>query len=85
VVVIAHRPSALAGVDQLLIMGNGQAQAFGPKDEVMKALAPKLVEIPKTQTRAGSSEHSGHGAEGHGGNFAAGHLGTAINIAGAGA
>jgi ATP-binding cassette subfamily C protein len=85
VVVIAHRPSALAGVDQLLIMGNGQAQAFGPKDEVMKALAPKLVEVPKTQARTGGGENSGRGAEGQGAVFGAGHLGTAINIAGAGA
>ena len=36
-IVIAHRPSALAGLDQLLVMGAGQAQAFGPKDEVLRA------------------------------------------------
>ncbi|PDT11440.1 type I secretion system permease/ATPase [Rhizobium sp. J15] len=35
-VVIAHRPSALTAVDQVLVMGNGQMQAFGPKDEVLK-------------------------------------------------
>lgn len=43
-VVIAHRPSALAGVDQLLVMQAGRQQAFGPKDailrEMMKAAAP---------------------------------------------
>ncbi|MDR6671028.1 type I secretion system permease/ATPase [Rhizobium sp. 1399] len=33
--VIAHRPSALIAVDKLLVMGNGQMQAFGPKDEVL--------------------------------------------------
>jgi ATP-binding cassette, subfamily C, bacterial PrsD len=35
VVVIAHRPSAIAGVDLLLVLKQGRAQAFGPKDEVL--------------------------------------------------
>ena len=35
VVVVAHRPSAIAGVDLLLMMNQGRAQAFGPKDEVL--------------------------------------------------
>lgn len=35
-VVIAHRPSALAAVDTVLVMANGQMQAFGPKEEVLK-------------------------------------------------
>jgi ATP-binding cassette subfamily C protein len=39
-IVIAHRPSALAGVDLVLILANGQAQAFGPKDEVLKKVTP---------------------------------------------
>ena len=34
-VVIAHRPSAIAGVDLLLAMKEGRAVAFGPKDEVL--------------------------------------------------
>jgi PrtD family type I secretion system ABC transporter len=34
-VVIAHRPSALAGVDLVLVMQQGRALAFGPKDEVL--------------------------------------------------
>jgi ABC-type protease/lipase transport system fused ATPase/permease subunit len=33
--VIAHRPSAIAGVDLLLAMKEGRAVAFGPKDEVL--------------------------------------------------
>jgi PrtD family type I secretion system ABC transporter len=40
-VVIAHRPSALAGVDFILAMANGGIQAFGAKDEVLrKVLRP---------------------------------------------
>lgn len=36
VVVVAHRPSAVAGVDQLLVMRGGRQHAFGPKDVVIK-------------------------------------------------
>ncbi len=36
VVVIAHRPSALAGIDLVLILADGQVQAFGPKEEVLR-------------------------------------------------
>ncbi len=38
VLVVAHRPSALQGVDQMLALGNGRMQAFGPKKEVMEKL-----------------------------------------------
>ncbi|MER9632373.1 type I secretion system permease/ATPase, partial [Mesorhizobium sp. M0296] len=34
-VVVAHRPSALASLDQVLVMTNGRVQAFGPKNEVL--------------------------------------------------
>jgi ATP-binding cassette subfamily C protein len=47
-VVIAHRPSALAGVDKVLAMANGQLQAFGNKEDVLrKILAP--VPAPASQ------------------------------------
>lgn len=36
VVVVAHRPSALAGVDLILVMNEGRMQGFGPKDEVFE-------------------------------------------------
>ncbi len=39
IIVVAHRPSALAAVDHLLVMNQGRAQAFGPKDQV----AAKMV------------------------------------------
>jgi ATP-binding cassette, subfamily C, bacterial PrsD len=35
VIVVAHRPSAIACVDMLLMMAQGRAQAFGPRDEVL--------------------------------------------------
>lgn len=34
VIVVAHRSSALAGVDQLMVMNGGRMQAFGPKEEI---------------------------------------------------
>jgi ATP-binding cassette subfamily C protein len=46
VVVIAHRPAALAGVDLVLAMANGQSQAFGPKEEVLR----KVLQSPKVVT-----------------------------------
>ena len=44
VVVVAHRPSALAGLDTLLVVTEGRVQSFGPKEEVLKAVTrPALV------------------------------------------
>jgi ATP-binding cassette, subfamily C, bacterial PrsD len=39
VVVIAHRPSAIAAVDTILVMKQGEAVAFGTKEEL---LSPRL-------------------------------------------
>jgi ATP-binding cassette, subfamily C, bacterial PrsD len=48
VIVIAHRPSALAGVDQVLVMAEGRVQSFGPKDEVLsKVLRPVPAPEPR--------------------------------------
>ena len=58
VVVIAHRPSALAGVDLILLMTDGKAQAFGPKDEILaKLFRPTGAPVPEagTQVAAGAS------------------------------
>jgi PrtD family type I secretion system ABC transporter len=60
-VVVAHRPSALAALDQILVLANGRAQAFGAKDEVLGAMsrpktghAPPLKIVPSTEA-AGAS------------------------------
>jgi PrtD family type I secretion system ABC transporter len=53
VIIVAHRPSALAAVDHVLAMARGSQQAFGPKDEVLARLvrpeppAPLKI-VPKT-------------------------------------
>ena len=44
VIVIAHRPSALAAVDMVGVMQNGKLAVFGPKDEV---LASQLKSVQK--------------------------------------
>ena len=44
VIVIAHRPSAIAAVNKVLVMKDGQQMAFGPKEEVLqKVIAPVQV------------------------------------------
>jgi ATP-binding cassette subfamily C protein len=44
VIVVAHRPSALASVDLVLVLAKGNVVSFGPKDEVLpKVLAPTVV------------------------------------------
>ena len=35
VIVVAHRTSALAGVDQLMVMTDGRVQALGQKDVLL--------------------------------------------------
>jgi PrtD family type I secretion system ABC transporter len=46
VIVIAHRPSALAGIDLLLVMAEGRMQSFGPKDDVLSKV---LRSVPASQ------------------------------------
>lgn len=41
VIVIAHRPSALAGLDLVMVMAQGRQQAFGRKEEVLAKKRPR--------------------------------------------
>lgn len=46
-IVVAHRPSALAAVDHVLLLIDGRQQAFGPKDAVLSKLArPGASAVP---------------------------------------
>jgi ATP-binding cassette subfamily C protein len=45
-VVIAHRPSALAAVDLVLMLADGRMQVFGPKDQVFKRVLRPTVVAP---------------------------------------
>lgn len=49
-IVIAHRPSALAAVDQVLVMTGGEAKAFGPKEQVLRPAAQPAPAPVKTTT-----------------------------------
>jgi PrtD family type I secretion system ABC transporter len=48
VVVVAHRPSAIAGVDYILVMAKGRQQQFGPKEEVLTRVAQPPQAAPRT-------------------------------------
>lgn len=55
-VVIAHRPSALAGVDLVLVLAEGRMQAFGPKDEILaKILRPAMAPAAAQAAAGGAS------------------------------
>ena len=56
VIVIAHRPSALSGVDHVLVMREGKLQTIGAKDEVLSKLmrTPVPVAAPVRATFASS-------------------------------
>lgn len=55
VIVVAHRPSAIAAVDQVLVMEGGRAKAFGPRDEVLS----KTLKSQHGANRAARSTEQG--------------------------
>jgi ATP-binding cassette subfamily C protein len=50
-IVVAHRPSAIQVVDQVLVMDQGRMKAFGPREEVLS----KALKKPKDTYRAKKS------------------------------
>jgi PrtD family type I secretion system ABC transporter len=49
-VVIAHRPSALAVIDDILVLTDGKQAAYGPRDEILR----KVLARPAVQTTSGA-------------------------------
>jgi ATP-binding cassette, subfamily C, bacterial len=47
VIIMAHRPAAIQECDLLLMLDNGIRRAFGPRDEVLKALVRNAPEIAR--------------------------------------
>jgi ATP-binding cassette subfamily C protein len=47
-IVVAHRPSALAGCDLVLVMADSRVQAFGPKDEVLNKVLQRPAQPAAT-------------------------------------
>jgi ABC-type protease/lipase transport system fused ATPase/permease subunit len=43
VIVVAHRPSAIAALDQLMVLKAGRPVAYGPRDEVLKKVLARPV------------------------------------------
>lgn len=62
VIVVAHRPSALANIDQVLVMSNGMLHSFGPREEV---LANVIRPVPATAERPASVVPMQKGMGGH--------------------
>ncbi len=44
VIVIAHRPSAIAALDQLMVLREGRPVAYGPKEEVLKKVMARPID-----------------------------------------
>ncbi len=62
VIVVAHRPSALAAIDMLLMMKDGQQVAFGAKDEVLaKVLNQRQQAGAPATSSAGPAAPRGQG------------------------
>ena len=60
VVVVCHRPSALAGVDQVLVMLAGRQQAFGPKEQVLQPpQQAQALQAPAARLRTPMAVHAG--------------------------
>lgn len=61
VVIMAHRPSAIAACDLLLMLEGGQPRAFGPKDQVLKETTsnyPQLVQGQQPQGQPGQGQQA---------------------------
>ncbi|MDW6021560.1 type I secretion system permease/ATPase [Mesorhizobium sp. BAC0120] len=57
-VVIAHRPKALEGVSHVLVVGDGNMQSFGPRDEVLpKVLQPAVPLRVVAEGKGGTQWH----------------------------
>lgn len=53
VMIMAHRPAAIQECDVLLVIDNGMATAFGPKDDVLKASVKNHQQIQKAPPGSG--------------------------------
>ncbi len=62
-VVIAHRPSAIAAVDLIMVMKEGEAVAFGPKETVLAKTVQNAGQIlaGQRQRANGATRSAGRG------------------------
>lgn len=55
VIIMAHRPAAIAECDLLLVIENGNSRAFGPRDEVLRAQVQNATQISRTIGQEGDA------------------------------
>lgn len=53
VLIMAHRPAAIQECDQLLVLDGGVRTAFGPRDEVLRAMVQNHEQITKSAKPGG--------------------------------
>jgi ATP-binding cassette subfamily C exporter for protease/lipase len=58
VILVTHRSSALAKADKLLVLNEGRLQAFGPSQEVLKALSGAAAQAPAGVSMSRQSQPS---------------------------
>ncbi|WP_424938883.1 type I secretion system permease/ATPase [Aliiroseovarius sp. S253] len=54
VMIMAHRPAAIKECEMLLIIDDGVARGFGPRDDVLKAHVQNAQQIQSSQTNGGA-------------------------------
>jgi ATP-binding cassette, subfamily C, bacterial len=55
VIIMAHRPAGIAECDLILVLEDGAAKAFGPRDEVLKAQVRNYAQIAGRITPEGAA------------------------------
>lgn len=53
VLIMAHRPAAIAECDTLMVLDGGMRRAFGPRDEVLKAMVQNAGDITRAASPGG--------------------------------
>ncbi|MFV0292241.1 MAG: type I secretion system permease/ATPase [Paracoccus sp. (in: a-proteobacteria)] len=53
VLIMAHRPAAIAECNLLLMLDRGMVRSFGPRDQVLKSVVQNAQAIQKSQTAGG--------------------------------
>lgn len=46
IVMVSHKPSVLAQADKLMLIRNGRIEMLGPREEVLRAMAPPAPAVP---------------------------------------
>lgn len=54
VVIMTHRPQAIAESDRIIVMENGRIKADGPRDEVLKAMLKNADSVKRAVTQKGA-------------------------------